>query len=73
MLNVQNAGQINAASNSPTSNVKMAATVQPSAIGMNAVNDSLKDSLSTSKVNYAKTRGNLNGQEAIPVDLLKDK
>lgn len=74
MLNVQNAEQARSASaaNSKTSNSvvhQSAANAAVVAFANKAAADSLKDSLKGNKVNYAKTRGNLNGQGAIPVDL----
>jgi anti-sigma factor RsiW len=77
MLNVQNAGQGRSASvtDSKTSTIAVAQaapSVAAFAISNQAATDSLKDSIKGNKVNYAKTRGNLSGQGAIPVDL-KDK
>jgi anti-sigma factor RsiW len=78
MLNVQNAGQAKVASaqhsTSANSAVTQAATIAATAANMRQqiAADSLKDSLKGNKVNYARTRGNLSGQGAIPVDL-KDK
>ena len=69
MVNVQDAGQAKSAfvKNSGTSTT-VAQAALPAASNPVA-NDSLNDSLKGDKVNYAKTRGNLSGQGAIPVDL----
>lgn len=77
MVNVQDAGQAKSAlvKNSNTSTItvtQMAAAAGAVGSTDQAATDSLNDSLKGNKVNYAKTRGNLSGQGAIPVDL-KDK
>jgi hypothetical protein len=73
-MNVRNAEQLRSASavNSRSVNLpvaEMTASVATAAVDTKAAADSLKDSLNGNKVNFAKTRGNLNGQGAIPVDL----
>jgi len=71
MLNVQNADQMKAASVQKAGGTTVAATQTVTNAPSVAQNDSLADSLgdNQNKVNYAKTRGTLSGQEAIPVDL----
>jgi hypothetical protein len=75
MVNVQDAGQARSAlvKDAKTSTIAASQTAVAAVAAANqVVIDSLNDSLAGNKVNYAKTRGNLNGQGAIPVDL-KDK
>jgi hypothetical protein len=65
-LNIQNAGQLKAAAAQEKAAIA-AAEQRPMSVPVEA--DSTLDSMNSPKVNFAKTRGNQNGQEVIQVEL----
>jgi anti-sigma factor RsiW len=71
MLNMENARQLKAASlngNTRVATQQSSVAALPSA-AVNIGRDSATDSARTPKMNYANSRGNLEGQGVIPVDL----
>jgi len=71
MLNMENAHQMKSAAIKNTTPSIHDQTKQPviQSAAMNTVPDSLTDSVKNPKANFAKSRGNLDGQGVIPVDL----